>query len=126
MHPILEHKHYIIRAEIENSPILQDLEMIENWMTDVISAIDMKILIPPAACYCDKEKNKGVTAIAAIETSHMALHIWDEIHPAVMQFDLYSCKHFEEQIVVDMIGKTFNLVKHASIVLDRDPFIIIK
>jgi len=110
MSPLLEHKHYIIRASVKHTKALQDLELIEEWMKELIHSIDMKILIDPVAVYCDKENNKGVTAIAAIETSHLALHIWDEVDPAVMQFDLYSCKQFDESIVLQSIDDTFGLV----------------
>lgn len=123
MSPLLEHKHYIIRASVKHTKALQDLKLIEEWMKELIHSIDMKILIDPVAVYCDKENNKGVTAIAAIETSHLALHIWDEVDPAVMQFDLYSCKQFDESIVLKSIDDTFGLVEHASMVLARDPFL---
>lgn len=119
--PILTHKHYIIRAEVPISSALQDISLIEQWMADLISAIDMKVLIPPRAKYCDKVNNRGVTAIAAIETSHMAIHVWDETAPAVFQFDLYSCRDFDTSVVLENIEKTFGLMDHASVVLNRDP-----
>ena len=33
--------------------------------------------------------------VAIIETSHIAMHIWDEPKPALMQFDVYSCGEFD-------------------------------
>ena len=35
--------------------------------------------------------NRGVTAFAIIETSHIAMHIWDEPNPALVQLDVYTC-----------------------------------
>lgn len=121
--PLLEHRHYIIRAEIDNGENIYNLDLIEQWMKDLIKQIEMEILIPPAAKYCDEKNNRGVTAIAAIKTSHMAIHIWDELDPAVMQFDLYSCKGFDEKAVVDLIDETFGLHSYVSIMLDRETFI---
>lgn len=126
METIIKHQHYIIRAEINNTEKLQDLQLIERWMLELIESIDMKILIYPIAKYCDKQYNKGVTAIAAIETSHMAIHIWDEVDPAILQFDLYSCKSFDEQIVLNMIDETFGLKNYKSVSLDRDPILNLK
>ena len=47
------------------------------------------------------EGNRGITAFAVVETSHIALHIWDEKSPSLVQFDVYSCKDFEPQRVFD-------------------------
>ena len=44
---------------------------------------------------------EALTAFAVIETSHIALHIWGEKSPSLVQFDVYSCKDFEPQRVFD-------------------------
>ena len=56
----------------------------------------MKILLGPYSVRCEKENNEGITSIAAIETSHIALHIWDNISPAVVQLDVYTCGELNE------------------------------
>jgi len=35
--------------------------------------------------------NQGLTSVTIIETSHIAVHVWDEVSPALMQMDVYSC-----------------------------------
>lgn len=45
----------------------------------------------PYAVYSDMEGNAGLTAVTIIETSHIALHVWDEVNPALMQLDVYTC-----------------------------------
>ena len=51
----------------------------------------MRILMGPYAVYSDVEGNQGLTAVTIIETSHIALHVWDEAEPALMQLDVYTC-----------------------------------
>ena len=94
---LLEHKHLIVRAEINKPP--HDTEQIKLWMNDLVQAIDMKILMGPYAVYSDMVGNQGLTAVTIIETSHIALHVWDEVHPALAQLDVYTCSKLD---VVDV------------------------
>ena len=89
---LLVHKHLIIRAEADRPPT--DEEQLKSWMLDFISSIDMKVFMGPYVKYCNMPGNRGITAIAIIETSHIAMHIWDEPKPALMQMDVYSCGDF--------------------------------
>ena len=89
MGQILEHKHLIIRAELKNPP--KCAEAIQDWMKLLVDKIGMKILMGPYAVYSDMEGNQGLTAVTIIETSHIAMHVWDEVDPALMQLDVYTC-----------------------------------
>ncbi len=44
-------------------------------------------------------ENRGITAISVIETSHIAMHVWDEPQPALMQLDIYSCAEFNPYLI---------------------------
>jgi S-adenosylmethionine/arginine decarboxylase-like enzyme len=89
MGQILEHKHLIIRAELKNPP--KCAEAIQDWMKLLVDKIGMKILMGPYAIYSDMVGNQGLTAVTIIETSHIAMHVWDEVDPALMQLDVYTC-----------------------------------
>lgn len=89
MGKILEHKHLIVRAELKNPP--QCAESIKDWMKVLVDTIDMKILMGPYSIYSDMIGNRGLTAVTIIETSHIAIHVWDEVDPALMQLDVYTC-----------------------------------
>jgi S-adenosylmethionine/arginine decarboxylase-like enzyme len=86
---ILEHKHLIIRAEITDPPY--DAVDIKRWMKNLVEDIGMNILMGPYAVYSDMEGNQGLTAVTIIETSHIAIHVWDECDPALLQMDVYTC-----------------------------------
>jgi S-adenosylmethionine/arginine decarboxylase-like enzyme len=40
-----------------------------------------------------------------IETSHIALHCWDEETPGLVQLDVYTCGPLDEQIIFNEIKK---------------------
>ena len=97
MGAILEHKHLIIRAELKNPP--KCAEAIQDWMKVLVDKIGMKILMGPYAVYSDMVGNQGLTAVTIIETSHIAMHVWDEVDPALMQLDVYTCSTLNIQDV---------------------------
>lgn len=89
MSKVLEHKHLIVRAELNNPPTCA--VEIQEWMKTLVDKIGMKILMGPYAVYSNMVGNRGLTAITIIETSHIAMHVWDEDSPALMQLDVYTC-----------------------------------
>ena len=88
------HKHLLIRAEVKNPPKENDERRLVNWMRYLIEDIDMKLLFGPVTRYVDVEGNEGLTAIAMIETSHIAMHIWEKEDPPLIQLDVYTCGPF--------------------------------
>ena len=102
MGAILEHKHLIIRAELNNPP--KCAEAIQDWMRTLVDKIGMKILMGPYAVYSDMVGNRGLTAVTIIETSHIAMHVWDEVDPALMQLDVYTCSTLNIDDVFAALG----------------------
>ena len=111
-----KHKHLIIRAEV-NRPITSEKE-IKKWLRNVVKKIDMKIIKGPYASYVSKEGNRGITGVVMIETSHIAMHVWDETTPALVQCDVYSCAEFSSnEVLAEFLP--MDVVKIDSILLDR-------
>ena len=111
-----KHKHLIIRAEV-NRPITSEKE-IKKWLRNVVKKIDMKIIKGPYASYVCNEGNRGVTGVVMIETSHIAMHVWDETTPALVQCDVYSCAEFSSnEVLAEFIA--MDVVKIDHILLDR-------
>lgn len=115
------HKHLIIRAEV-NKPLKDEAEAIE-WMNKLVEKINMKVMMGPFAKYLNVEGNRGLTAVAIIETSHIALHMWDEDEPALMQLDVYTCGYLVPSKVIDAI-KEFDPNKIEMKYLDRENALI--
>ena len=117
MNKILEHKHLIVRAEL-NEPPYQP-HHIKLWMQDLVKKIDMNILMGPYAVYSEMEGNAGLTAVTIIETSHIALHVWDEVKPALMQLDVYTCSTLDINDVFEAI-KVWDPTKIEHKYIDRE------
>jgi S-adenosylmethionine/arginine decarboxylase-like enzyme len=115
-----QHKHLIVRADIGKCPKEEDLNKISDWIRSLIKKIDMKLLAGPYTTYVNEKGNKGMTSVAIIETSHIALHIWDETSPGLMQLDVYSCANFNPQDVFEKVNELFQTVKMEYKFLDRE------
>ena len=78
----------------------------------------MKIIKGPFAGYVTKEGNRGITGVVMIETSHIAIHVWDETLPALVQCDVYSCAEFSSnEVLAEFIDMEVTKIDH--IMLDR-------
>ncbi len=115
-----QHKNLIVRADIGKCPKADDLNKICDWIRLLIKKIDMKLLAGPYTTYVSEKGNKGMTSVAIIETSHIALHIWDETNPGLMQLDVYSCANFNPQDVFETVNEMFETVKMEYKFLDRE------
>lgn len=115
---MIYHKHLLVNAKV-NNPIATEQEGID-FLSNLVNQIDMKVIKGPFASYVDKDGNKGLTAIVMIETSHIAFHIWDEIDPALIQFDLYTCGKLDLDKVMSIFKQTFNVVEMEYVLYDRE------
>ena len=115
-----QHKHLIVRVNIGWCPHEEDLNKISDWIRSLIKKIDMKLLAGPYTTFVNEKGNKGMTSVAIIETSHIALHIWDEVNPGLMQLDVYSCADFNPLDVFDKVNKLFQTIKMEYKFLDRE------
>jgi|TARA_Y100000296_G_scaffold25908_1_gene30429 S-adenosylmethionine/arginine decarboxylase-like enzyme len=105
------HKHLIIRAEV-NRPIKSEKEL-KKWLRNLVNKIDMKIIKGPYSSYVTKEGNRGVTGVVMIETSHIAIHIWDETSPALIQCDVYSCAEFSiNEVLAEFVNMEVTKIDH--------------
>ena len=111
-----KHKHLLIRTEVKH-PITSEREL-KKWLKNLVKTIDMEIVGGPYTAYVTKEGNQGATGVVMIETSHIAIHIWDEERPSLVQCDIYSCAEFS----VPEVLLEFTMMEPTKIdymVLDR-------
>jgi S-adenosylmethionine/arginine decarboxylase-like enzyme len=111
------HNHVLINGYTLLPPT--DEEKTKVWMQALVDSIGMKTIQGPFASYVAKEGNRGLTAAVMIETSHIAMHVWDESDPAFMQFDLYTCSTLPVEKVIKNLEDHFGLFNHSVLVLER-------
>lgn len=95
-----KHKHLRVRAFVYK-PLFLESEL-DEWLRELIAAIDMKIMDGPHFCYAEEEINRGWTGIAIIEFSHVSVHIWELEN--LVELDVFSCKDFDTAKVMEHIA----------------------
>ncbi len=78
---MIKHHHFIGRFEVATPPLEADRAYLVDWMRKLIEGQGMNVLSGPHVAFVDKAGNRGLTGVAIIETSHVAVHIWDETSP---------------------------------------------
>jgi S-adenosylmethionine/arginine decarboxylase-like enzyme len=118
---LLEHKHLIVRAEVRLPPRCP--VYIKQWLSSIIDGIGMKLAqgleANPISYYCNLEGNEGLTGAAILETSHTVIHVWSEVSPAIIQYDLYSCSCIDIDLVLSFFEE-FQPTKIEYKFIDRD------
>ena len=119
----LYHQHLLLRAYVINPPKTE--ELLNQWLTDLVKDIGMNVVVPAKSKYVDVPGNRGLTGSINIETSHIAIHIWDEQSPAKIEMDVYSCSCFDEITVLKKVNE-FTLTQYHSMMVDRNsiPFTV--
>jgi S-adenosylmethionine/arginine decarboxylase-like enzyme len=116
---MIKHHHFIGRFEVAKPPLGSEKAYLEDWMANLIEGQGMNILSGPHVAYVDTVGNRGLTGVAIIETSHVAVHIWDETSPALVQLDFYTCGTLDKDAILRAINP-WGVVKNAFLVLDRE------
>jgi S-adenosylmethionine/arginine decarboxylase-like enzyme len=117
---MIYHKHLLVNAKV-SSP-MRDEQVAIDFLNDLVKRIDMNIFEGPFARFIaeDAEGNSGLTAIVLIETSHIAFHIWDQVDPGLLQFDLYTCKDLDLDEVMKALNEGFDIVSMDWVLYDRE------
>ena len=96
------------------------MNQITEWVRAVINHIEMKLLAGPYTSHVSEPGNKGMTSVAIIETSHIALHIWDETDRGLLQLDVYSCAEFRPEDIFIAVNDMFGTQSLEYRFLDRE------
>ncbi len=98
-------KHLILTARGCNKNIL-DTKTIATFMTALTKRIDMVAYGDPIAARFGGGIEVGISAVQLIETSAIVIHTNDQARD--MYLDVFSCKTFSEDKVIEFVQKTFN------------------
>lgn len=115
---MLNHQHLLVRAYVHKPP--KTRKRLNRWLSELVSDIGMQILMKPRSLYLNEPGNRGITGLVGLTTSHASFHCWDEVKPALCQFDLYSCKDFSLEVIVEKLNEfevesgTYRLVDRNS------------
>ncbi len=114
----LAHIHLLVTAYVTNPP--QSAEQGAAWLRELVDIIDMQILMDAKALYCEDLGNEGVTGIVGLTTSHASFHSWSEVERPFISVDVYSCKAFETDKVMEHLHKGFGMHECSFMLIDRE------
>ena len=79
----------------------------------------MNVVAGPTSKYVSDPGNEGLTGTVTLATSHASIHIWDKLETPMAQFDIYSCKVFNLEEVMECF-KPWGLIKAEWVMIDRN------
>jgi S-adenosylmethionine/arginine decarboxylase-like enzyme len=118
------HLHLLVKGYLINPPKTE--EVLNNWLSELVGEVGMKVVAGPTSVYVDEPGNEGVTGTITLATSHAAIHVWDTENPAMFQFDIYSCKDYDPIIVLNHIDNRFGLKEAYWSFIDRNEDIFVE
>jgi S-adenosylmethionine/arginine decarboxylase-like enzyme len=98
-------KHAIANLFRCPNHIITSKSRIRDFTVDLVKRIDMKAYGKPKIIHFGEGNKAGYTLVQLIETSNITGHFCDETGDAYI--DILSCKHFEKNIVRDVLLEHF-------------------
>jgi S-adenosylmethionine/arginine decarboxylase-like enzyme len=111
------HQHLLLKCLVKNPPKKE--EVLNDWFVNLVETVGMKVVAGPTSVYVSEPGNEGLTGTVTLATSHASIHIWDSIEIPMLQFDIYSCKCFTLEQVMDCF-KPWGLIKTEWVMIDRN------
>jgi S-adenosylmethionine/arginine decarboxylase-like enzyme len=111
------HLHLIVRGFVNNPPKVE--EVLNDWLKRLVDKVGMVVVAGPTSIYVNEPGNEGITGTITLATSHASIHIWDAATPSLVQFDIYSCKEYNIDEVLNHLNE-FGLQSCDWIYIDRN------
>lgn len=111
------HLHLIATVFVSRPPLT--VEAGETFLRDIVETVGMEILLDAQVIYCEDLGNEGVTGIVGLTTSHASFHSWHLAARPFVSFDLYSCRSFNPNRVLEVLDQHFGLEEARWMLIDR-------
>ncbi|AWR97721.1 adenosylmethionine decarboxylase [Acidianus sulfidivorans JP7] len=99
-----------------DAKILQDKEFLKNLVLEAVNIAHMNLVEIKAWSFGGKKG--GVSVLALVEESHIALHTWNEYNYATI--DVYTCgEHSDPQAAFNYIVNALKPKRYQSFYADR-------
>lgn len=108
----LEHIHITVNARIDPTFKALPKDDAQRFVDKLLKAINMKPLGPLNWSDAEDLEFPGQSFVQMITTSHCSLHLFTHTDGTnELYFDLYSCKKFDTEKVVELLNQKFGIVE---------------
>lgn len=116
----LEHIHITVNARIDPTFKALPKDDAQRFVDKLLKAIHMKPLGPLNWSDAEDLDFPGQSFVQMITTSHCSLHLFTHTDGTnELYFDLYSCKKFDTEKVVELLNEKFGLVEWHGTLYQR-------
>ncbi len=116
----LEHIHLTVNAKIDPSFKALPREDAKRFVDVLLGAINMKPLGELNWADAEDLDFPGQSFVQMITTSHCSLHFFDHKEgEKEIYFDLYSCKSFDTEKVIELLDEKFGLREWNGVLYHR-------
>lgn len=109
--------HLVINGAGCNPEAIKDYDNIYNFTKELVEKIDMVAYGEPHIVKFGHGDKAGYTLVQLIETSNICAHFVDETNEVYL--DVFSCKLFEPEIVIDLVRQYFGVTAFEMNYFDR-------
>jgi len=98
--------HVVFEARNCANELITNKGLIKKALIDLSSLCEMKILHGPVITK-GMPVNPGLTGFVIVDYSHISIHSFSKTNE--LSIDVFSCKEFNKEIVIDYVIKAFKL-----------------
>lgn len=109
---MLQAKRYHIICDLKGcNANIKDKEKVREFIEELAKLTNMTILEGPIIA-AGKPENPGLSALVIIDFSHISIHTFTKYDEALI--DVFSCKEYDKDLVIDYCRSYFGVDKQNS------------
>ena len=109
--------HLILDCYDGDKDLITSAENIEAFAKTLVKRINMKAYGEPQVIHFGEDDKQGYTLVQLIETSNIVAHFCDDT--GNFYLDVFSCKPYENAVVVELVKQFFNPKNMTERYLER-------